>query len=96
MMKAKYNGLYIREATEEENEHGKLAWGDDFSGWMAVRPDSGTYFILKETARYTPYGTYRMNAAHTMLIHACYSQYDTIFLEGNIAVSEIHDCNDNF
>lgn len=95
-MKAKYNGLYIREATAEEFEHGKWAWGDDFSGWLAVRPDCGTFYILKGTARSTPYGTYRMNAAHTMLIHACYSQYDKIILEDNIAVSEILDCNDNF
>ena len=97
MMEARYNGLRIREATAEEAEHGRWAWKDDFSGWVAERPECGTFFILKGTARNTPYGTYRMNATRRVLIHAGYSQYDKIILdEDGIAISEALDVEDRF
>ena len=96
-METKYNGLRIRQATAEETEHGRWAWKDDFSGWVAERPDCGTFFILKGTVRSTPYGTYRMSANRRVLIHACYSQYDKILLaEDGVAISEVLDVEDHF
>ena len=96
-MEVKYNGLYIREATNEERNHLESYWKERFSGYVAVMPDVGTFCVVNSTKqKSTPYGCFRINANHTMLIKANYDSYDTIFLEDEIAVGETLDCDDNF
>lgn len=92
----RYNGLKIREATPEETEHGKWAWGANYSGWVAERPGVGTFMVLRGEKRWTPHGTYRINKNHTELIHAAYAQYDKIILRDGVAVDEVLDVDDRF
>lgn len=95
-MNARYNGLSIRTATKEETENAKRFWQNDFSGYMAVRPNIGTFYILRGSKGWTPHGTYRINAEQTELIHAGYSGYDLVYLENGVAVSEALDVEDRF
>lgn len=89
-----YNGLRIREATQDEREHFLSFWKERFSGYVAVMPDAGIFCVLNNSVNNTPYDCFRINDSHTEMIHAGYSQFDCIFLEDGIAMGECLDCGD--
>ena len=92
-----YQNLKFRKATDEEYKQFMNLWPKDFCGFVVDYENVTGNVVLRGSRGNTPTECYRVNADHTALIRASYSQYDVIVIdrEGN-PVKEILDVEDRF